>query len=128
MEGRMSTPISLFVDDERTSCDSRWTIVKSVYEALRYFQDGSNFDIVEMSLDWYLGSGQPNGTDLVNEMIYRVNRYPLDVFKNTRNIWFHSSDIHMAKEQQALFKTAQDAGIVNKHCKLQFNTNCRRFV
>ncbi len=123
-----NTLISLFVDDERRPTDPKWSIARNCREAMNYFREENPFDITELSLDWYMGTGQLDGVFIAREMVGRVEHLDLPVFQNTKAIWLHSSDRDQAVKQALIFEEAQTKGFVNANCRIRLNINCKRAV
>ena len=116
--------IRLFVDDEREPFEG-WTLARNYLEAMEYFDHDSGYDIQALSLDWHLGEPRLCGLVLAEEMLSRVRLLRLDVFRNTEEIWLHSSVREMATRQARLFETAKKQGLVNPRCRVRLNQNCR---
>lgn len=86
--------LGIFLDDER-SCPEGWLLARTPAEFFNTLHSIDTRRLTQISLDWHLGPGQPNGEEIAT-ILADPEADHFALIKNVTHINCHSSDMERA--------------------------------
>lgn len=128
---RAANTVMVYLDDERP-CPNGWTLAKTPKDFFDLLKRGDDYlDLVtHISLDWYLGSNQIDGVQVVTqfaEMFFDAHHEGKTFLPNLKGMGFHSSDREQAKRMWSIMNEVLEGTDPSRLDKIRLRLGMPRY-